>query len=628
MLLTIGMIVKNEEKYLDQCLKCIIPILDNVDSELIITDTGSTDNTIEIARKYTDKVFYFDWIDDFAAARNYGLKKAHGEWFMFLDADEFFENCDDIISFFSTGKYKKYSAATYIVRNIFEGENNYSDFMASRMSRIYPDTAFVGKIHEYLTHFTNPVYNISSIAIHYGYLFFDKQQAKKKAERNLKLLEESYNEHSFTNPLIFKQIYDSYCLIGESEKGQKYIDEGIRYCKKKQSLYTATYYCCKIFDAFQEDDIKSVEKTFEEYSEWKTSLHIKNLTTDVEMYAVYGELLYTHLNFEKAMNIFSQFFILYEDVKSGVLNTDDASALNFRLAIDRNYIGFVYDFVDACLICGNYDETLQFLVDHPLRDYKAKDEELALSFVNKIIEVLRLNSYKDGYRIYCNLDNYCRAVLIDALIFILNGNNQLYILDLMAKIGNDVDWLDDKVLIYDDLYKNGSLREEQLRDYVFKYGIMDNIDLIGHAMEKQIDISFMLQAKDIDMKKCAYLCCKNITGFYDIAENYNAPLALNKDSLQYVIKFYDYCISMKLIDYENSGVNKEDVISKLFSVKSKIKKQLEKIEFEELAYVVKQNIRDKIASGDIKGALQLVEEYKKIAPNDEEINEIINGIQV
>ena len=79
MVLSIGMIVKNEEKYLERCLNGIKPILDNVDSELIITDTGSTDNTIEIAKKFTDKVFCFDWCDDFAAARNFGLKEAKGE---------------------------------------------------------------------------------------------------------------------------------------------------------------------------------------------------------------------------------------------------------------------------------------------------------------------------------------------------------------------------------------------------------------------------------------------------------------------------------------------------------------------------------------------------------------------
>ena len=87
MLLTIGMIVKNEEKYLERCLNGIKPILDSVESELIITDTGSTDRTVEIAKNFTDKVLSFEWCDDFSAARNYSLSKATGDWILVVDDD-------------------------------------------------------------------------------------------------------------------------------------------------------------------------------------------------------------------------------------------------------------------------------------------------------------------------------------------------------------------------------------------------------------------------------------------------------------------------------------------------------------------------------------------------------------
>ena len=126
MKLTIGMIVKNEEKMLDKCLSQIKPILDNVDSELIITDTGSTDGTVKIAERFTDNILHFDWIGDFAAARNHGLKKAKGEWFMFLDADEVFVSCDGIIDFFNSGEYLKYNSASYIIRNLYKNDKNTS----------------------------------------------------------------------------------------------------------------------------------------------------------------------------------------------------------------------------------------------------------------------------------------------------------------------------------------------------------------------------------------------------------------------------------------------------------------------------------------------------------------------
>lgn len=78
------MIVKNEEDTLSTCLNSVKDIVD----EIIIIDTGSTDLTIDIAKKYTDKIFHFDWIDDFSAARNYSFSKATKEYIMWLDADD------------------------------------------------------------------------------------------------------------------------------------------------------------------------------------------------------------------------------------------------------------------------------------------------------------------------------------------------------------------------------------------------------------------------------------------------------------------------------------------------------------------------------------------------------------
>lgn len=93
-------------------------VYDQIPCELI-TCTGSTDRTKEIALKYTDKVYDFEWINDFAAARNFGLEKAKGKWFMFLDADEYMdEDCSEMVSFFSMPElYEKYNSASYIIRN-------------------------------------------------------------------------------------------------------------------------------------------------------------------------------------------------------------------------------------------------------------------------------------------------------------------------------------------------------------------------------------------------------------------------------------------------------------------------------------------------------------------------------
>ena len=78
------MIVKNEEKNLGRCLECLKKLMD----EMIIVDTGSTDRTKEIAARYGAKVYDFEWIDDFAAARNYAFSKATCDYIYSADADE------------------------------------------------------------------------------------------------------------------------------------------------------------------------------------------------------------------------------------------------------------------------------------------------------------------------------------------------------------------------------------------------------------------------------------------------------------------------------------------------------------------------------------------------------------
>ena len=87
MKISVCMIVKDEELVLSRCMDCVRQFAD----EIIIVDTGSTDKTKEIARKYTDKVYDFEWCDDFSKARNYSFSLATMDYIMWLDADDVLE---------------------------------------------------------------------------------------------------------------------------------------------------------------------------------------------------------------------------------------------------------------------------------------------------------------------------------------------------------------------------------------------------------------------------------------------------------------------------------------------------------------------------------------------------------
>lgn len=79
-----AMIVKNEAVFIEDCLRSVAAMAD----EIVVVDTGSTDGTPDLASRFGARVFHFDWTGDFAAARNFGLGKAAGNWILYIDADE------------------------------------------------------------------------------------------------------------------------------------------------------------------------------------------------------------------------------------------------------------------------------------------------------------------------------------------------------------------------------------------------------------------------------------------------------------------------------------------------------------------------------------------------------------
>ena len=90
--ISLCMIVKNEEANLSKCLSSIKDIVD----EIVVVDTGSNDATKEIARRFTDKVLDFDWVDDFSKARNYAFEQATKDYILWLDADDVLLEPDQI----------------------------------------------------------------------------------------------------------------------------------------------------------------------------------------------------------------------------------------------------------------------------------------------------------------------------------------------------------------------------------------------------------------------------------------------------------------------------------------------------------------------------------------------------
>ena len=226
--LTISILASNRKDTIPKCLESIKPLLENVDSELIVTDTGCDEDLLEIIRKYTDKIVRFEWCKDFAAARNVGLNMAHGQWFMYIDDDEWFEDVSEIIAFFNSEEEKEYDCANYIQRNYYTKKGSeYSEWVAGRIFRIYENAKFLGKIHEYVPFNRYKMKQLTSYVHHYGYVYETDEQRLSHSERNISLLEKEIEDNP-ADGRNYAHIYQEYRENDDPEMMLKYTQMAIK----------------------------------------------------------------------------------------------------------------------------------------------------------------------------------------------------------------------------------------------------------------------------------------------------------------------------------------------------------------------------------------------------------------
>lgn len=191
--ISVSMIVKNEEKMLSGCLESIKDIAD----EIIIVDTGSTDKTKEIALSYGAKVYDFEWIDDFSAARNYSLKHCKGDWILYLDADERLENesKEELLRVIRT-KDNNIGGYICIIQSAHSRLDGSSELHRGGYPRLfknfgYPSIHFKGRVHEQITPSIislDKVFVMTDIKIeHLGYNQ-PREVMESKIKRNYKML--------------------------------------------------------------------------------------------------------------------------------------------------------------------------------------------------------------------------------------------------------------------------------------------------------------------------------------------------------------------------------------------------------------------------------------------------------
>lgn len=220
--LTISILISRNYEGVKRCLDSIQPILKQVPSELILTDTGCGKEVRRLIEGYTDNIIDFEWIKDFSAARNVGLRAAKGEWFLYIDDDEWFDDVTELVRFFNSKESDKYNVATYIQRNYLDiNGDRYGDHSVDRILRITPKLHFEHRIHEAYTGIEiGTKKKLNTFVHHYGYAYKDDEEKTEKSNRNRELLKLECEEHPDDMRMLHQLVIDY--------RGTKDYDEAIQ----------------------------------------------------------------------------------------------------------------------------------------------------------------------------------------------------------------------------------------------------------------------------------------------------------------------------------------------------------------------------------------------------------------
>lgn len=263
--ISVCIITKNESSNLDKCLRA----LSAYPFEIVVVDTGSTDDSVDVASKYTDSVYHFEWNDNFSDARNFSISKAQNDMVLILDTDEFLAEID--YSQMSDLAYKNNGKVGRVLRvNVFT-RNKEANTNRERVNRLFDRRFFCykGSIHEQVSRIDDSkydTYNIPVVLEHTGY-DGSPEEIAGKARRNILLLEKELAKQE--DPYVLYQLGKSYYMLGEYENALKYFERATSYDLEPRLEFVADLvvsYGYTLINTGRKEQALMFENLYEEFS--------------------------------------------------------------------------------------------------------------------------------------------------------------------------------------------------------------------------------------------------------------------------------------------------------------------------------------------------------------------------
>ncbi|GAB4172482.1 MAG: hypothetical protein Kow00108_07120 [Calditrichia bacterium] len=283
------MIVKNEENFLRGCLESVKDFVD----EMVIVDTGSSDQTISIAEEFGANIYHFEWQHDFSKARNYALSKANGQWVIWLDADERLPKIAHqglkqlILS-------DKYDAIVLKLRSEVRGVlGNTPHYQQSpRIFRKMPGVEFEFPIHEQISpsliRQNARFVMVDAVIEHLGYAQSD-EVLEEKIERNIRLLKK-HLEMDPHNAYAHYQYAQSIEIKGETEDSREHYLKAIQY-DENNTIAPTVYLHLAAAEVKNKNHDKALEYALES---------IKRAPNQYTGYNIIAEINYFRKNYQVA----------------------------------------------------------------------------------------------------------------------------------------------------------------------------------------------------------------------------------------------------------------------------------------------------------------------------------------